>query len=317
MLAVMNPIHRIVLVCRTEEKATHAKAEILSLFPKTNRNDLTQNIIAIACDHASFDSVRRFRSVLRKRLDETYSPSKWLYNGIDVMCLNAAVLVARDSEALFSSDGIEMTFQTNYLAPFLIANLTLDLLNPGARVILSTSGLHRQKTLDLKGVLDPRTGQARKGFAMLDGSPFHYKESYAVSKLCIVLLCAELDRRLRKRGITVNCFSPGLMPDSGMFRHQLQSDGIRAVCQNKEALSKAKPVGWGAAALIFMVTAEETGKRSGEYWSDPDSTLGWNSVFGRDFFASPISDTVDWQTVGVLWKTSCELVGIRETDISE
>ena len=312
----MNPSNRIVLVCRTEEKAMLAKADILPLLPQTNREKYAPNIIPIACDHTSLDSVRRFNTVLRKRLKDTYCPSKWLHSGIDVLCLNAAVLTARDSEAQFTRDGLETTFQTNYLAPFLIANLTLDLLNPGARVVLATSGLHCRAKLDLKGVIDPRTGQARKGFETLDGSPFHYKESYAVSKLCIVFLCAALNRRLHKRGITVNCFSPGLMTDSGLFRHQ-HGGGDPSDNVNQEVLAKVKPVAWGAGAIVFMATATETGMRSGEYWSDPDTTLGWQSVYGRDFHAASIAETVDWPNVELLWKVSCELVGICPTDSSD
>lgn len=307
-------MHRIVLVCRTEERALYAKEQILQVLTKNIAEYCAENIIPIACDHSSFDSVRQFNTLLRKRLDETYTASKWLCNGIDVLCLNAAVLMARDSEAKFTQDGLEITFQTNYLAPFLIANLTMDLLNPGARVVLSTSGLHCRTKLDLGGVIDPQTGRARKGFEMPDGRSFHYKESYAVSKLCIVLLCAELDRRLRKRGITVNCFSPGLMTESGLFRNQLQCGGSREVCKNPDALTKVKPIGWGAGALVYMATADETGKQSGYYWRDPDSTLGWHSEYGKDFYGSCILNQVDRHAVEQLWKLSTELVGLPRTN---
>ena len=317
-----DPIHRLILVCRNDDNAAYAKDQILPLLPKNKNADCyRKNIIPVACDQASLDSVRKFNTVLRKRLDETYNDDRChrqgecaSNNGIDVMCLNAAVLMARDSKAQFTADGLELTFQTNYLAPFLMANLTADLLNPGARVVLSTSGLHSLTKLDMSGLVDPGTGRARRGFEMVDGSSFHYKESYAVSKLCIVMLCAELDRRLRHQSIVVNCFSPGLMTDSGLFRNQQKCGGTREVCQNKQALKNVKPVGWGAGALVFMATAEETGRRSGEYWSDPDSTLGWDSVYGKHFRASTVSDQIDPQTLKQLWTLSCDLAGIPCTE---
>lgn len=257
------------------------------------------------------DSIRKFNELLRIRLDETYNPNKWVYNGIDVLCLNAAILRAKDSEVQFTQDGLEETFQTNYLATFQLARLTKDLLNPGARVILSTSGLHQRTVLNLNGMVDEATGKANKGFEMVDGSHFHYKRSYAVSKLCTVALCAELERRFRnEHGVSVNCFSPGLMTSTGLFRNQSPSDESHS----PDVLSKEKPVEWGAGALVFMALADETGKRSGDYWRDAESVLGWDSVYGQHFCPINITNQIDPETRNQLWRLSCELVGMNPDD---
>jgi protochlorophyllide reductase len=308
LFASMNPLHRIILACRNQERADYAREQILPILPESDY--YKENIIALACDHSSIESVQKFNELLRTRLDETYNTNKWIYNGIDVLCLNAAILVARDSDAQFTQDGIEVTFQTNYLATFQVANLTMDLLNPGARVILSTSGLHERTELNLNGMIDSATGDARKGFEMVNGSPFHYKRSYAVSKLCVVALCAELERRLQKRGIVVNCFSPGLMTSSGLFRNQ----HCLGDSHSKEILSKEKAVGWGAGALVFMATSDETGKKSGNYWRDAESVLGWDSVYGQHFCPIPITNQIDQETREKLWRLSSQLVGIPYKD---
>lgn len=309
---MINPINRIIVVARTQAKADYTKAQIAPFLPSTNTDFYSENIIPLACDHSSLDSVRQFVVSLRKRLDETYNTSKWATNGIDVMCLNAACLMERDSPAQFTTDGFEVTFQTNYLAPFLIANLTLDLLNPGGRIVLSTSGLHARERLNLSGMMkDGKTGEARKGFEMVDGTSFHYKRSYALSKQCNVVLCAELSHRLKPRGIVVNCFSPGLMTTSGLFRNQRACCKGAGMFHNKDVLAKEKAVGWGAGALVFMAIADETGRRSGEYWRDADSVLGWDSVYGKHFCPISVSeDQIDRHMRKQLWEMSSQLTEI-------
>jgi NAD(P)-dependent dehydrogenase (short-subunit alcohol dehydrogenase family) len=311
LLALLNPLHRIVVVARNQEKADYAREQILPLLPDDDY--YKENIIALACDHASFQSTRNFRHNLQTRLNDTYNTSKWARNGIDVFVLNAAVLCARDSLPQFTEDGIELTFQTNYLTPFLLANLTTDLLNPGGRVVISTSGLHEQAKMRLNGIVG-NDGNARKGFEMLDGSSFHYKQSYAISKLCSVALCGQLASRLAHRNIVVNCFSPGLMTSSGLFRNQKNGGDI---CHNKSVVAKEKPVGWGAGALVYMAIADDTGKRSNEYWRDADSTLGSKSVYGKHFCPTRIAhDYVDEFTSDLLWHLSCQLTGLENNHSS-
>lgn len=305
-----NPLHRIIMACRSQKSADLARNEVLAFLPNDDYH--RENVIAIECDHTSFDNIRQFNDVLRKRLDETYNTNKWIYNGIDVLCLNAAVLVPKDANPQYSQDEFEVTFQTNYLAPFLIAHLTMDLMNPGARIILSTSGLFEHIRLQsLSGITDPSTGSARKHFAMVDDRPFHYKSSYSISKLCLVSLCAELVRRIPKNyGITVNCFSPGLMTTSGLFRNQNYLNDCGIAAHSKDVLLKEKPVVWGAGALVFMAIGHETGLRNGEYWRDTNSTLGWDSQYGEQFCPMNIENYVDLETSQTLWRLSCEMVGV-------
>lgn len=303
----MNPNHRIILACRDQERAELARKKVAALLPEGD--DFQENVIALACDHTSMESVRSFNQTLRLSLDETYSPRKWDYNGIDVLCLNAAILASGHLPAQFTKDGVEVTFQTNYLAPFQIVHETLDLLNPGARIVLTTSGLYEFETLSLKGMIDQQTGEARKRFDMPDGSDFHFKRSYALSKLCVVAFCAELKHRLRnnERNITVNCFSPGLMLSSGLFRHQ---NTLRSNSLSEDILSKEKTVDWGGGSLAYMALATDTAKRSGEYWRDANSVLGWKSVYGKHFTPTDITEQFDREMRQQLYELSCQLIAI-------
>lgn len=188
-------------------------------------------------------------------------------------------------------------------------NLTCDLLNPGGRVIVSTSGLYAFSRLAFDGALDYRTGNVRKRFEMMDGNPFHFKKSYALSKLCSVAFCVELDQRLRSRRVVANCFSPGLMTTSGLFRNQ--SNNGESIIHNKVALLNEKTVEWGAGALVFMAIADETGLRGGEYWEDKKSRSCSASCYGRGFCPSLVlNEEIDKEKRETLWNLSSRLVRI-------
>jgi NAD(P)-dependent dehydrogenase (short-subunit alcohol dehydrogenase family) len=254
--------------------------------------------------------VKQFIVDLRRKLDETYRREKWIYNGIDALCLNAGVLAAADSDPSFTQDGFETTFQTNHLSPFLIAHMTKGYINPGGRVILSTSGLHLRHKLELDGMVDPITGAVRKGFDMVNGKDYHYKDSYSMSKLCNVAVCAELNQILRDSNAISTCFSPGLMLESGLFRHQPLGEHPVPEPHRADVLRKAKSVDWGAGALAYMCWADEPGKVGAQYWRD-ESVQGNAAIYGQEFSPTPISeDTVDIKSRKLLWKFSCELAGV-------
>ena len=303
----MTPQHRIVLVARSQEKAAAAK---LAVVDELGRKASNATIIPMACDHCSLHSVREFCSALTQELESSYNPSKWgPSNGIDVLCLNAAILQAPDSDAVFTNDGFEVTFQTNHLAPFLIANLTMNMINPGGRVVFSTSELHRRHELNFDAVLDKATGEPQKGFKMMDGSDFHYKTSYAVSKLCIMAVCVAVNEKLRQRKAIATSFSPGLMTTSGLFRQQARQGQNIADVLETDALRREKTVMWGGGSLVYMALADAPGKQGAQYWRDTVSFAGSSAVYGKEFCPAPITD-MDTEKRSLLWATSCHFTGI-------
>lgn len=228
------------------------------------------------------------------------------------------MLQAPESHPQFTEDGLEVMYQTNHLAPFLMANLTNDLMNPGGRIIFSTSGLHTSCKLDMKGIVDSTTGEISKGFDMMDGSQFHYKKGYSLSKLCNVAICCELNEKLKSSGVIATCFSPGLMTMSGLFRHQ--PDGVEQIIavHNADALRRQKTVLWGAGALVFMAISDEAGRDGGLYWRDAESFAASNAVYGLEFCPAPITDEIaEPERRAMLWNVSCELVGVSSNYIDK
>jgi NAD(P)-dependent dehydrogenase (short-subunit alcohol dehydrogenase family) len=363
LLATLNPLNRLIMVGRTPEKVTAARRCVLqtqreklgsdvfglscaSTNPEHGSkgyvvengdesndetsddctdDELTSNVLGMVCDHTSLESVRMFVSELRNVLDTTYDQHKWVYNGIDVLCLNAAILMPSNVDPQLTEDGFETTFQTNYLSSFLMTNLLQQdhLLNPSAKVIITSSGLYcLSSPLSLDGMLchdKVNDNQLRRHFATIDGSPYNPKDCYTLSKVAGVAFCAELNRRLHNRDSQQNqeitsgsaiCFSPGLMTATGIFRHQpslanSQNDNAHQV----SVFQKEKSISWGAGALVFLILTNNI--EGGKYWSDPTSTDCLVESYGRDFVPQSIMESVvPVKQQQLLWEMSCQLLGI-------
>jgi NAD(P)-dependent dehydrogenase (short-subunit alcohol dehydrogenase family) len=113
---------------------------------------------------------------------------------IDVLANNAGGMFTK---ARTTRDGHEMTFQVNYLAPFLLTTRLMDvLLESRATVVNTTSSSH--KLLRHVTVTDLENTAHRRP-----------STAYALSKLAIVLFTRELHRRYHAAGLSSATFHPG------------------------------------------------------------------------------------------------------------
>ena len=181
-------------------------------------------------DLASINDVRRIAAEVVAR-----------HQGLCLLVNNAGV--SKFSREV-TEDGLERTFATNHLAPFLLSNMLLELLaqNAPAHIVNVTSEQHRWvRSIPWDDL------QAERAFRPL--------EVYNLTKLYNVLFTAELARRVRDRGIAVNCVSPGFLRTDlgreapGFFRLFL-------------GLSRPfrKPPEVGAAAVIKAAETDATGR---------------------------------------------------------
>ena len=118
---------------------------------------------------------------------------RFAYDQIDVLLNNAGGVFAKRE---LNADGIEKTFATNHLAPFLLTNLLLDLVQaaPAGRVVTVATEIDANK-------LD---------FANLQGErSYQFFTAYQRSKLSNILFSFELARRLEGTTATFNAVSPG------------------------------------------------------------------------------------------------------------
>src|SRR5206468_2678081 len=168
----------VVMVCRDRARGEEAKSEITTKSRK-NAVDLLQ------ADLSSQQSIRQ--------LVENFQHHS---THLHVLINNAGAAFTGRRETV---DGLEMMFAVNYLAPFLLTNLLLDMLKASApaRIVNVSSASHKSGYIQMDDL------QAEKHSRPM--------RAYGQSKLAIVLFTYELARRLQGTGVMANCLDPGFV----------------------------------------------------------------------------------------------------------
>jgi NAD(P)-dependent dehydrogenase (short-subunit alcohol dehydrogenase family) len=118
------------------------------------------------------------------------------YSRIDVLANNAGGM---NREIQLTVDGLERTYQVNYLAPFLLTTQLMDVLVDSRATVLNTTS-SSQRLVPSATVTDLEN-TARRRPTMV----------YALTKLAIVLFTMELHRRYHARGVSAATFHPGFV----------------------------------------------------------------------------------------------------------
>ena len=178
----------VIIACRSSAKAEQAVSEIR----RQSGNPLVE---FLPLDLASLDSVRTFVKLFK----EKQLPLHVLVN-------NAGVFNTRGT----TKEGFELIWGTNYLGHFLLTNLLLEKLKSSApsRIIIVSSDLALRPT-------------SIKWNQLVKKTPLNFLELYAVSKLCLLLLTMELERRLDETNVTVNAVHPGFVHSNITLGHRL------------------------------------------------------------------------------------------------
>ena len=193
-------------------------------------------IADVRCDLSSIDSVNSAVSDVRRLTDDLH------------LLINNAGIVTR--QRTMSADGIELTFATNHLGPFMLTmGLRSALECAGAsRVVNVASAAYRSGSPDFEATLDA------DGAAGL--------QAYATSKLANVLFTLALHRRTRGTGITTNCLHPGVVAtnlggDHRLFRWGMKLGGALGAMRSPEQ---------GAENTVQLALADEYAEASGGYY---------------------------------------------------
>jgi NAD(P)-dependent dehydrogenase (short-subunit alcohol dehydrogenase family) len=187
----------------------------------------------VHCDLASFDSVR---SCCREFENK--------YERLDVLINNAGTWNFKRRE---SKDGIENTFAVNYLAPFLMTSLLLDVLRRSApsRIINVASAFHG-------GTINFDDVEFRRSFSAL--------RAYRQSKLALILFTRLLAEKLKDTGVTVNCVHPGRVATN------LSREGN--IFYRTFSRLFARDPKRGAETSVYLASSPEVEKVTGEYFAD-------------------------------------------------
>jgi NAD(P)-dependent dehydrogenase (short-subunit alcohol dehydrogenase family) len=165
----------VVMICRDRSRAERARSQVAEAA--TGKAP-----VLLLADLSSQADVRRVAQEVMGR-----------YDHIDILINNAGG--ATGSREL-TVDGIERTWATNHLAPFLLTELLLPLVtaSTAGRVVTVTSEIYSRK-LDFENLQGERK--------------YSYFGNYRLSKLGNVMFTTELARRLEGSHATAVSVSPG------------------------------------------------------------------------------------------------------------
>jgi dehydrogenase/reductase SDR family member 12 len=216
------------LVVRDAGRGARAKARIEQ---ETGATDVRVE----TCDISSLASVRALADRILARDDPVH-----------VLVHNAGVLPPTRRE---SPDGIELTFATNVLGPYLLTELLAERLHASApaRVLLVTSGGMYTQRLAVDDL------QSRDG-------AFSGTTAYSRSKRAEMALCLEWADAWRGRGVVVHAMHPG-WSDSPGIREALPgfSRVIGPILRTPAE---------GVDTLLWLASAPEAAATSGRLWLD-------------------------------------------------
>lgn len=223
----------------------------------------------LRADFTDLDAVRALAADVRERTD-----------ALDLLVNNAGA--AFDDPRLI--DGVERTFLVNHLAPFTLTRRLRDALEPDARVVVTASGAHRRA--------DPAWD------ASLSAEGYDSFGAYSRSKLANVCFTRSLADRLD--GPTANCYHPGFVPGSALWRNTALP--VRLLMRGLSVLPDA--------VVRRVVDTPASGAATGLYCclSDDLADVTGAYVSGRDVTA-PSAAARDAGAAARLWELSEELTG--------
>jgi NAD(P)-dependent dehydrogenase (short-subunit alcohol dehydrogenase family) len=193
------------------------------------------NLEFYSADFSSLKHIQKLAKEIKNRHDQLH-----------VLINNAGTYMEKRR---LTDEGFETTFAVNYLAPFLLTTLLLDILEKSvpARIITVSSEAHSWiDTIDWSNLQGERS--------------FNGLEAYALSKLGNILFTFELAERLNEVGVTANCLHPGKI-----ITKLSRASGLDE--------SKGGGVEKGAQALIYLATSPFVEKLNGLYFEDLRPTI--------------------------------------------
>ncbi len=265
--AVAEAGHEVVLACRNPDRAEAARASIA-------RQAGNRDIHVVICDLASLESVRRCAGEILERFPR-----------IHVLINNAGTMLRHHRT---SPEGLELTFATNYLGPWLLTRLLLGRLLQSipARIVNVASAAHRSGSLEVADL----QSAAPASFSTMG--------TYARSKLGNVMATLSLAEHLHGTGVTANCLHPGVVATN-----ITGEAGTLLRLGMKLAAPFMRDRVQGAATTVRLALDPSLAEVSGTYFD------------ARCRPSPPAATAADPQARQALWRWSSRFCGLPETCI--
>ena len=216
----------VVLLCRNAERGAAAAGAIRTATGNPH-------VSVEALDVASLASVRMVAARLRSE-------------PVDVLIHNAGLLPA---ERVETADGLELTFATHVVGPFLLTAMLRDALvasRDGRVIWVSSGGMYTQK-LDL-GDVGWRT------------RPYDGVKAYAETKRAQVVLSELWAEELRGSGVVVNAMHPGWADTPGV---RTSLPGFHRI-----ARSLLRTPAEGADTIVWLAASARGREHTGRFFLD-------------------------------------------------
>lgn len=214
------------LLCRDRERGQAAREQILREQPEARLH--LQRL-----DVSSLSMVREFAEQFPRER-------------VDVLVNNAGILPERRQK---SAEGIELTWATNVLGPYLLTQLLLPRLRAASpsRVITVSSGGMYPTRLTLEDV-ESRSGE------------FSGVRAYSLTKRAQVVLNERWSEECAGSGITFSAMHPGWVDTAGIRSslpgfHRLLGRRLRTPAE-------------GADTIVWLALCERIAGVSGKFWFD-------------------------------------------------
>jgi len=220
-----------------------------------------------------------------KQLADTHAVAKQLAEldrNIDVLIHNAGVYVTNKT---FTTDNLEMVFQTNYLSTFILNYYTKEkfLNQKSGRILFVNSEAHRFAVWGLH--LDDLSWDKHRYSGL---------RSYGAAKTAQLLSMLKLNEYFADTGVTVNAMHPGnVKTNSGQNNGRLYKLFKRVIIDRT-----AKPLEISADSLYYLGVSSELANISGKF-------------FNLTTEEEPAPPALDREAAEELWVLSLELGGLR------
>ena len=136
---------------------------------------------------------------LQSEIREFISDFKQNNNGLDILINNAGII---PKDRIITKEGIELQFAVNYIAPFLLSRLLLDLLKTSApsRIVNTSSTAHYSGNLNSNDFQKLNEKYSMRGW-----------RAYFDTKLAMTIDTLEFAKTLEGTGVTCNAIHPGFV----------------------------------------------------------------------------------------------------------
>lgn len=271
---------RIVMGCRSPERAAKAHQELMTEFPGAD-------ISVLALDVSKLETVHTFADQFKEQ-----------FGKLDVLVNNAGIVGVPFSR---NEAGHELQLATNYLGAFALTGLLLPMVDdkPGSRIVNVGSLAHRFGKLNLEDF-------------NWEKDEYNQWGAYARSKIAMLTFTMDLDRRLKQNGSHI--IALGAHPGFAATEI-LNKGGASSIGNSKNPISNwfhtkmesIVPTAEQASEPILKAICSESAK-GGDYYG-PGGLLE-TGIAGSIGNAKVNPKAFDLKCAKALWTLSEEMTGV-------